>query len=146
VARKIDRLRRRGRNFALLVVAEAVRTESGEAITTRLGDGRANYGGIGHYIGQRLNAATGAEVRVTVLGHVQRGGTPDSRDRLMASVFGVHAVDLLAAGKADCMVAWEGRTVTQVPLAEVVERPHQVDPKGPLVATARGLGVCFGDD
>ncbi|MDF2094583.1 ATP-dependent 6-phosphofructokinase [Aquibaculum arenosum] len=143
--RKIDELRRRDRNFALVVVAEAVRTEEGEAVTASPGAAKARYGGIGHYIGQKLAEATGAEVRVTVLGHVQRGGTPVPRDRLMASIFGVHAVDLLAAGKRDRMVAWSGRTVTDLALVDVVDQPHRVDPQGALVHAARGLGICLGD-
>lgn len=142
---KIERLRRAGRNFALVVVAESVRTEEGEAVTASIGAGKANYGGVGHYVGHRLAETTGAEVRVTVLGHVQRGGTPVPRDRLMASIFGVHAVDLLATGKRERMVAWSGRTVTDLPLADVIDRPHRVDPEGALVHAARGLGICLGD-
>lgn len=145
VARKIAELTARGRNFALVVVAEAVKTESGEPVTVTQGDGAANYGGIGHYIGQRISAATGAETRVTVLGHIQRGGMPTPRDRLMASIFGVHAVDLIAAGTFDRMVAWSGRQVVDVPIAEAIASYRAIDPEDPLVHTARGLGICLGD-
>lgn len=147
IAGKIDSLRRQGRNFALVVVAEAVRTEHGEPMVQGHSDsGMPLYGGIGHYIGRRIAETTGAEVRVTVLGHVQRGGTPTPRDRLMASIFGVHAVDLLAAGQSDRMVAWSGRNVVDLPLAEIVDRPHLVDPAGALVRTARGLGIYVGEE
>ena len=88
---------------------------------------------------------TGAETRVTVLGHVQRGGAPGARDRLLASAFGVHAVDLLAAGKSDRMVAWQNRDVVDVPLAEAIAKPQVVDPAGPLVRTARGFRVSMTD-
>lgn len=135
-----------GRNFALVVVAEAIRTEDGAAILQSGPGEPARYGGVGHYIGERIAAATGAEVRVTVLGHIQRGGTPDARDRLIASAFGVHAVDLVAAGKFDRMVAWRAREVIDVPIADVVDRPHMVDRAGPVVRTARGLGICLGDE
>src|SRR5579875_2590092 len=144
VAQHILALKARGRSFALVVVAEAVRRESGEAVTGALG-GIGQYGGIGHYIARRLAETTGAEARVTVLGHVQRGVTPSPRDRLMASIFGVHAVDLIAQGRFDRMVAWRSRQAIDVPLAEVVDRPFLVDVDGPLVHTARGLGICFGD-
>ncbi len=142
---KIELLRKQGRNFALVIVAEAVRTADGEAATGSIVSGVATYGGIGHYIGRELAERTGAEVRVTVLGHVQRGGTPVPRDRLMASIFGVHAVDLLAQNKDGRMVAWSGRTVIDLPLSEVVNRPHCVDPDSALVRAARGLGICLGD-
>ena len=90
----------------------------------------------------RLN---GAETRVTVLGHLQRGGQLTAGDRLVASAFGVYAVDLVAAGRFDRMVAWQNRRVVDVPLAVAIAMPHCVDPDGALVRTARGLGICLGD-
>lgn len=144
VSEHIQSVRARGRNFALVVVAEAVKTEEGESVTGATG-GSGTYGGIGHYIARRLAATTGAETRITVLGHVQRGVSPGARDRLMASIFGVHAVDMIAKGRFDRMVAWRHRQVVDVPLEEVVDRPYLVEVDGPLVRTARGLGVSFGD-
>jgi 6-phosphofructokinase 1 len=63
----------------------------------------------------------------------------------MASIFGVHAVDLIARGAFDRMVAWSDRRAIDVPLAEAVATPHRVDPQGPMARTARGLGICLGD-
>jgi 6-phosphofructokinase 1 len=145
IARKIDALRRQGRNFALVIVAEAVQTEEGEAVGEVKASGGVHYGGIGHYIGRRIAEVTGAETRVTVLGHIQRGGTPTPRDRLMASSFGVHAVDLIAEGRFDRMVAWSGRRVIDVPIADAIKGYHAVETDGALVRTARGLGISFGD-
>jgi 6-phosphofructokinase 1 len=143
---KIEGIRHeQNRNFALVVVAEGVLTESGEPVIVTDADGKQRFGGIGHYLGRRIAEATGATTRVTVLGHTQRGGTPGSRDRFFASAFGVHAVDLIAAGKFDRMVAWSNRDCIDVPLSEVVNHPHPVDPNGPIVRTARGLGICLGD-
>jgi 6-phosphofructokinase 1 len=142
VAAKIEGVRQSGRNFALVVVAEAVRSEDGEKITS---DGSVRYGGVGHYLGKRIAEETDAETRVTVLGHVQRGGTPSSRDRLYASAFGVYAVDLIAQGKFDRMVAWRNRRCTDVPLADAIASYHIVDPKGALVRTAQGLGIYIGE-
>jgi 6-phosphofructokinase 1 len=145
IAAKIERLKAQGRNFALVVVAESVPTLAGEAVT-QSGDGeRPRYGGVAHYLGRVIRERTGAETRVTVLGHVQRGGMPTPRDRLMASAFGVHAVDLIAAGKFDRMVAWRNRNVVDVPLADAVARYQAVDVEGALVRTARGLDICLGD-
>ncbi|MBI3453368.1 MAG: ATP-dependent 6-phosphofructokinase [Rhodospirillales bacterium] len=144
VKAQIDSLKTAGRNFALIVVAEAVRTEAGVHVTRGQG-GAQRYGGIGHYVGETVAAATGAETRVTVLGHVQRGGQPVAPDRLLGSAFGVHAVDLVAAGKFDRMVAWSNRSVIDVPIADAIRQPHIVDRDGALVRTARGLGICLGD-
>ena len=107
--------------------------------------GMEHYGGIGHYIGRRLAETTGAETRVTVLGHLQRGGMPSQRDRMMASIFGVHAVDLIAEGRFDRMVAWRARQVIDIPIAEAIESYQAVEPNSALVETARGLGISFGD-
>ena len=130
-----------GRNFALVVVAEAVLTEEGRPVR----QDRGSYGGIGHYVAERLTRDTGAEVRVTVLGHVQRGGQPTSGDRLLASALGVQAVQLVAEGRFDRMVAWINRQVGDVPIQHAIEHYQAVDPDGAIVATARGLGICFGD-
>lgn len=143
---KIDGVRsEQGRNFALVVVAEGVMTESGDPVIIRDADGNQRLGGIGHYLGRRITEETGAQTRVTVLGHTQRGGSPTPQDRLFASAFGVRAVDLVAEGKFDRMVAWSSRDCIDVPLLDVVSRPHPVDPAGPVVRTARGLGICLGD-
>jgi len=145
VAAHIDALRRNGRNFALVVVAEAVADLTGQAIRQQQSGGAVTYGGIGHMLGRAIAEKTGAETRVTVLGHVQRGGQPDWDDRILGSAFGVHAVDLIAEGRFDRMLAWQNRRVVDVPLRDAIARPQLVDPDGSLVRTARGLGVCFGD-
>jgi 6-phosphofructokinase 1 len=145
VAAHIETVRRQGRNFALVVVAEAVKDHAGQRVRQQHSGGGLTYGGIGHSLGDALARATGAETRVTVLGHVQRGSQPSWSDRLLASAFGVHAVDLIANGKFDRMVAWQNRAVVDVPLSEAILAPQQVDPGGALVRTARGLGICLGD-
>ena len=96
---------------------------------------------LAHEIGLR----TQAETRVTVLGHVQRGGSPTPLDRVLASAFGVYAVDLVAAGRFDRMVAWQHRRVVDVAIKEAVAQYQAVDPHDALVVTARGLGISFGD-
>jgi phosphofructokinase-like protein len=146
VARKIETLRKGGRNFALVVVAEAVPDITGRSLRQMQAGGVSTYGGIGHALCAAITDLTGAETRVTVLGHLQRGSPPTWSDRLIASAFGVHAVDLIAQGRFDRMVAWQNRQVVDVPLADVIDRPQQVDPGGALVRTARGLGISFGDD
>jgi phosphofructokinase-like protein len=146
VCAKIDERRRRGRNFSIVVVAESVRGPVGEVVTYKDAHGQSRYGGIGEMIAREIAVRTGAETRVTVLGHVQRGGSPTSLDRLLASAFGVYAVDLVAAGRFDRMVAWQNRQVVDVPIAEAVAQYRAVDPDDALVHTARGLGISFGDE
>ena len=143
VARHVAAVRQRGRNFALIIVAEAVRDPRGRHVRQRQ---TGTYGGIGHHLAEALGPMTGAEIRVTVLGHVQRGGEPTWSDRLVAQTFGVHAVDLVAAGKFDRMVAWQNRGVVDVPLATAITAPQIVDAKGTLIRTARGLGISLGDE
>jgi len=145
VAAHIDALRRNGRNFALVVVAEAVPDHTGERVRRQQASGAFTYGGIGEIIAHAIATRTGAETRVTVLGHVQRGSPPTWNDRLIAQAFGVHAVDLIAAGRYDRMVAWQNRRVVDVPLADIIDRPQTVEADSPLVRTARGLGICLGD-
>lgn len=142
---KIVQVRATGRNFALVVVSEAVKTLDGSKATKVYQGGEKRYGGIGDYIGEMIARATGAETRVTVLGHVQRGCPPSPIDRLTASAFGVHAVDLLAEGKSDRMVAWSDRGVIDVPITEAIAKYACVELDGTLVKTARGLGISLGD-
>ncbi len=82
---------------------------------------------------------------MTVLGHVLRGAPPIHSDRLIASAFGVHAVELVAQGKFDRMVAWSNRRVIDVPIEEAIASYQVVAPDSPLVHTARSLGICLGD-
>jgi ATP-dependent phosphofructokinase / diphosphate-dependent phosphofructokinase len=142
---KILSIRAQGRTFSLAIVAEAVKTEDGQPLTKKYHGNQSRYGGIGHYLADKLSEMTGAETRVTVLGHVQRGGQSSSHDRLLASAFGVHAVDLIAEGKFDRMVAWQNRAVVDVALEQAISANQQVDTQGPLARTARGLGICLGD-
>jgi 6-phosphofructokinase 1 len=146
IAAKIDRVRKIGRNFALVVVSEAVKTLGGRALQKEYHGGEKRFGGIGDYLSEAIAAATGAESRVTVLGHVQRGSSPSWRDRLLATTFGVHAVDLIAAGKFDRMVAWSNRQVVDVPLEKAIAHYQAVELDGSMVKTARGLGIYIGDE
>ncbi|MBD2579978.1 ATP-dependent 6-phosphofructokinase [Oscillatoria sp. FACHB-1406] len=145
VCEKIHERKNLGRNYTLVVVSEAVCTETGETVTQGWQGEQRRLGGIGQYIANRITEKTGAETRVTVLGHTQRGGIPSPEDRLLASSFGVAAVDLIAAGQYDRMVAWKNREVVSVPIADAIKDYRAVDLNDTLVKTARGLGICLGD-
>ena len=146
VAAHISKLRHGTHNFAIVVVAEGVRDNTGEHVRRQHALGTATYGGIGHVLGEALARMTGGETRVTVLGHVQRGGQPTWDDRLVASAFGVHAVDLIAEGKFDRMVAWQNHRVLDVPLTAAFEPAQWVAADDTLIHTARGLGICLGEE
>ncbi|MCB1562105.1 MAG: ATP-dependent 6-phosphofructokinase [Alphaproteobacteria bacterium] len=145
VAAKIQNLKDEGRNFALVIVSEAVKSPDGEKLEVVYHGGEKRYGGIGEYLGPKIAAATGSETRVTVLGHVQRGGSPTWNDRLLASALGVRAVDLVKEGRFGRMVAWQNRQVVDVPVEEAIQRCRVVNVEGTLVHTARALGISFGD-
>lgn len=146
IYKKIRSLSQMGRNFALIIVAEAVCDEDGNPMTKPDAHNNMLYGGIGSYIGRKIEQALDADVRVTSLGHVQRGGQPCATDRLIASAFGVCAVDLIAEGKFDRMVAWQNRRVVDVPIQDAIQGYRSLQLDDILVKTARGLGICLGDE
>lgn len=145
VTAKIRQIRDDGRNFALVVVSEAAKQKGGAGLKVELSGGEMRYGGVGHYVGAQISEATGFETRVTVLGHVLRGAPPIHTDRVLAAAFGVHAVELVAQGKSNRLVAWSNRQVIDVAIEDAIASYQAVDLDGALVKTARALGVCLGD-
>ena len=127
-------------------VAEAVKKEDGSTVLHKYMDGEQRLGGIGDYIAQEIMKRTDVECRVTSLGHVQRGAPPTASDRILASAFGVYAVDLLNQKKFDRMVAWRDRKVVDVPIDEGIRTYKNVERKDSLVETALSLGIYIGDD
>ena len=142
---KLTEMKNRGVVHSLIVVAEAVKTEDGKSYVVEFADGQKRLGGIGTYLSEAIMKNTDIECRVTSLGHVQRGAPPTPRDRILASTFGVYAVDLLAQGKFDRMVAWRDRKVIDVPISEGISTYKVVDRTDPLIETALALGVYVGD-
>jgi phosphofructokinase-like protein len=145
IAEVCDRIRHRherGANFSILVVAEGAQPIAG---TFALAEGEVDefghvrLGGIGNALAPEIESRTGFETRVTILGHVQRGGTPTAYDRVLATRFGIAAIDAVAAGAFDQMVALRGNHIVRVPLVEAVTELKTVDPA--LLDVAR---VFFG--
>jgi 6-phosphofructokinase 1 len=136
LVKKIAQMKTAGRNYALVIIAEAAKGEDARD---------AVRGGVGDNLARVLTQETGAECRVTVLGHVQRGAQPLAQDRILASALGVYAVDLIAKGQFDRMVAWQNRQVVDVPIDDAIRTYHAVDTDGVMVKTARALGICLGD-
>lgn len=138
-----------GRKFALVVVAEGAKATNEGFSCDRVVPGQTPPCGMGQYIAEQISAcsATPIDIRVSVLGHIQRGGIPSALDRLVATSFGKAAVDLVAQGQFGQMVAWQNGQVVAVPLTDVLARsPLPVDPKSHLVQTARSLGIYVGDN
>lgn len=128
--------RAEGQLFSLVVLAEGAliadtKGEDGHLVLTNDAPdafGRPRLGGVGHYVARRIEEKTGIEARVTVLGHVQRGGTPTARDRVLSTRYGVRAVELLAEGKFGYMAALQGDKVVDVLLADATKKLKHLDP------------------
>ncbi len=128
-----------GKRFTIVVVAEGVKHPP------ELKENRRRLSSIGNLIGDAIALGSKKEVRVSVLGHIQRGGTPSPFDRILATRFGVAAVDLIASGGFGMMVALRGESVVSVDVAHAIGHLKSVNPNGELVRTARAIGIGFGD-
>lgn len=147
VARAIERRERGGHHHSVVVVAEGAQPLKGaRSVQAQAEVGRAErLGGIGAQVEAELARLTGKECRAVVLGHLLRGGSPSAFDRVCASRFGAAAVRALADGKGGVMVALGWQAIELVPLGQVAGRTKTVQVNGDTVATARELGISFGD-
>jgi phosphofructokinase-like protein len=127
-----------GRDFTIVVVAEGIR------LPPELKENR-RHNAVGHLIGNAIADSANKEVRVSVLGHIQRGGSPSPYDRVLATRFGVAAVELIARGEFGKMVALRASAIVAVEVAQAIGRLKAVRPDGELVRTARAIGIGFGD-
>ena len=148
VCRSIADREARGARFSLIVVAEgAQRRGVGKTVAVTAENSATGFerlGGVGATVAVEIERRAHVECRVTVLGHVQRGGSPTTMDRVLGTRFGVGAVDLVEQGATGRMVAVHGDEITSVPLTEVVGRLKLIDPDGQEVRGAESIGVSFG--
>jgi len=147
VCRKIKQRAMMGSRFSIVVVAEGATTDSGEKVLLEKPTEKyeaERLGGIGQWVAHKINEGTGMETRTTVLGHLQRGGSPTTFDRVLATRFGVAAAGLVAEEKFGRMVCLKGSEITSVPLDEALGKPKRVDPEGQMVKAAEMLGIEFG--
>ena len=145
----VDRCRARAdcEGYTLICVAEGARAEGGQlTVAQTLADSPdpLRLGGVGVLLAHQLQPLLPCEVRATLLGHVQRGGSPTPFDRVLATRFGWHAAELLRAGQFGRMVALQGDQVTSVDMASVAGRNRPVPLDHPLLAAVRGLGLSLG--
>ena len=136
----------RGVSYSIVVVAEGAKAKGGALAVVAAGDAtkQEKLGGAGQRLAEAISQKTDYEVRTTVLGHVQRGGSPCAFDRELATRFGVKAVELVAEGKFGHVAALEAGKLVAKPMEKAVKKLKLVDPAGELVRTAKGVGIELG--
>lgn len=129
----------------VVVVAEGAKPRHGHQVKREVEAGEFRLGGIGEIVAHEIAKRTGKETRCCVLGHLQRGGPPTVLDRILATRFGVKAIQLANEGHYGSMVSYQNYQVRHVPIADAVNRLRLVPPNGELVQTARDVDISFGD-
>jgi ATP-dependent phosphofructokinase / diphosphate-dependent phosphofructokinase len=148
VAKKIVQRRHAGKDFSIIIVAEGAKSKSGEVVVSHVIEDSPDpirLGGIGQKVANDLEKLVELETRATILGHLQRGGSPSSYDRILSTRYGKAAVDLIMEDKFGSMVSLRDGKMSYAPLEEVVGRQKSVEPEGEYVSVARSIGISFGD-
>src|SRR3954454_1141340 len=135
----------RGNQSAIVVVAEGAKPRGGQVVMRHCEEGEDRYGVIGFVVAAEIAERSGKETRCTVLGHLQRGGTPTTLDRILGTRFGVKAVKLIREKQFGSMVSYQNYQVRHVPIADAVNRLRLVPPDGELVQTAKDVDISFGE-
>jgi 6-phosphofructokinase 1 len=148
VVKKITDRMKEGKRFSLVTVAEGAIEKEGELVVAKQVEESFDpirLGGVGQIVADKLSKATGLEGRATVLGHVQRGGTPTAMDRILTTRLGVKALEVAIHGPYTHMVALRGNDIAVVPIDEAIGNLKKVKPDSEIVHAARAVGTCFGD-
>ncbi|MEO1583340.1 MAG: ATP-dependent 6-phosphofructokinase [Planctomycetota bacterium] len=138
----------RGKRFTIICASEGAKPKGGEQIVDRIVEDSPDpirLGGIGKWLADKIEAMTEIESRYVVLGHVQRGGTPVAADRILATQFGHHAMELLKEGKRNRLVVMQGRRLHDVEITSAANKQRLVPPDDPLIEAARSVYTSFGD-
>ena len=148
VADAIKANRARSKNFAIVVVAEGAKPINGDVVVSKVVEDSPDpirLGGIGEVVSEQLERLTGLESRATILGHVQRGGTPTANDRILSTRYGTYAVELLMQGKFGNMVTLNGSELGYDSLENVIGKNKAVEEDSYWIKAARGINMCLGD-
>jgi len=148
VAEHIKSRIKRGKEFSVVAVAEGAKSITGEVSVMKVIEGSPDpirLGGIANKVAEDLERLVGLEARATILGHIQRGGTPSAADRILSTRYGVAAVELAVSEKFGNMVCLKDNKMSYVSLENVIGENKAVDPNGELVQMAKATGICFGD-
>lgn len=148
ICKKINDRKKAGKNFSIIVTSEAATPVGGQMIVKEKIEGRSEpiiLGGVGNVIGHEIEKTLNIETRVTVLGHLQRGGIPIPFDRILSTRYGVAAAHLVAKEKFGHMISLKGTKITSVPIEDAIKNLKTVDAHGELVKAAKSIGICFGN-
>ncbi|MCM0646988.1 6-phosphofructokinase [Clostridium swellfunianum] len=149
VVEKIYDRKKKGKVFSIIVVAEGAKSKDGDVVISKIVEDSPDpvrLGGIANKLALDLERLIkDHEIRSTVLGHIQRGGTTSTYDRVLSTKYGVAAVDLINEGKFGNMVCLKGNQLSYDSLENVIGKTKNVDPDGELVTVARSIGISFGD-
>ena len=150
LANKVEDRRNNNRNFTLIIVAEGAKPHLADLEEDQKEEVQKIKGAgaqISYLLEKELEKKEiDAEIRVTVLGHIQRGGSPIPFDRVLATQYGVKAIELAMEDRWGELVVYKGGEITSVPVKDVVGAPREIDPSHQLVQTARNIGITFGDE
>ena len=136
-----------GKRFSLVMVGEGAKPKGGRVVVERMvkaSKEQIRLGGIGHVLGRQIEHRSGIETRVSVLGHIQRGGSPIPEDRNLATLFGKKAVELIQKGRIGYMAAVRSGEISSVPIRTAIRRRKSVPLNHPLILAARAIGTSFG--
>ncbi len=148
IAQKVKERHRTGRRFSIVVVAEGAKAKGKDVVVQRIvkeSTDQVRLGGIGFQLGAEIENLTGLETRTVVMGHLQRGGSPTPTDRLLATQFGIKAVDMIEQKQFGAMMGINGNDLNVVPLQEVARGIKNVPLDHILMRSARSVGTSFGD-
>lgn len=144
---KVEQRNMQGKKFSLVCVAEGAKAKDGEMIVKANDIKRTDpiqLGGIAEYVSKMISDNTELETRYTVLGHLQRGGSPTPFDRILSTRFGTYAIELAIKKKFGRMVALKGSDITSVRIEDAIKKQKLVTKNNQTLQTARAVGVCFG--
>ena len=148
VLRKIEERRKSGKKFSIIVVAEGAKPIGGELSVARIVEGSfepLRLGGAGEKLVREIENRTGIESRCTVLGYLQRGGSPTAFDRVLSTRYGVAAAEACIRKEYNVMVSLQGDKIITEPIAKVAAQPRLVPLDSEIIRTGRQMGLCFGD-
>ena len=133
VANNLLERNKKGKPYSIVVVAEGIKKKKKKKAAAT-------------YIGEKIESMTGLETRVTILGYIQRGGSPSPMDRILATRYGAYAAELISRGEFGTMVSLKNNEITSVPLEEVGGKLRLVEPTDRMIKKATGLGICLGSN
>ena len=150
VVKKIKERTKGGSRFSILAVAEGAISKEEAAMSKKefkkhMEEKAAKYPSVAYELGAKIQEMTGQEIRVTVPGHMQRGGAPVPYDRVISSRIGAHGAELIDQGKFGRLVVVKNNVITDIPLEETAGKLKTVDPKADVIKEAKLLGISFGD-